>query len=218
MSKLLSCPFCRELYVGGEARRCTHCDIDLVPFESLPPSLDGDAERAELGLLDPPEDRPLGAAYFGRGRGALLVTSLAGLALFFQPWVTLHAPEEVTLSAFDLARGGVPWLFGGAVGWFLLLPLVWTRQSVTDLRGARVIAATFPAMTLGETLLLLLRPPAEHGYFSSGLEYDWGLYASLVVALAGVRLGITLGGAASDLRDVKPLRAPSDRRPGEPIH
>lgn len=207
MARLLACPFCRELFDDREASRCPQCDLPLVPMERLPLSAEALEEEGAPHL--PPEHRPLGTWFLGRGRGALLALAVAGAALFFMPWVELTHAHEVTLRGYDLARGNAPWLWGGAIGWFLLVPLLLSRRTVADLRGVRVIAATFSAMTLGEAAMLLLRPPAEHGYVSYGLEYTWGLYASAVVSAAAIAVAVRLGGRLEDLRDLPPEDAVS---------
>lgn len=202
MARLLACPFCRELFDNREASRCPQCDLPLLPMERLPPS--AETLAAEGTPYVPPEHRPLGTWYWRRGRGALFVLAVLGAASFFAPWVQLTHAHEVTLRGFDLARGNAPWLWGGAIGWFLMLPLLLSRRTVADLRGIRVIAATFAAMTLGEVAMLLLRPPAEHAYVSYGLEYTWGLYASGVVSAAAILVSLGLGGRLEDLRDLPP--------------
>ena len=218
MARLLACPFCRELYGEKEGPRCPTCDIPLVPMASLPLSAEALAEASARGEVDPPEDRRLGFLYLGRGRGALLGVAAIGLALFFSPWVSLERPDEVTLSGFDLARGSAGWLWGGAIGWFLLVPLALSRRSVNELRGLRVIAVTFALMTLGETILLFAKPPSGHQYFGYGLSWAYGLYASALVSALGAVIGIRLGGALEDLRDLPGAAPLGDRRPGEAVH
>lgn len=203
VGRLLACPFCRELYTRDESTRCPQCDLPLVPMERLPLSLDAQAEQDARPYV-PPEYRRLSPWFWRRGRGVVAALALCGLGLFFAPWVHLTHADEVTLRGFDLARGNATWLWGGAVGWFLSVPLVLSRRSVVDLRGIRVIAATFAAMTLVEVGFLLVRPPAEHGYFSYGLAYAWGLYASGVVSLVAVVAALRLGGRVEDLRDLPP--------------
>ena len=202
MATLLACPFCRELFTPTEGERCPHCGLLLVDLSRLPPSLEARQEAEAAGELDPPELERLGFWYGGRGRGLLPVVAALGLATFIGPWAMLERPEHVTLSGFDLARAGVPWLFGGAIGWFILVPLVWSRRSVVELRGVRIIAATLAVLTALETTLLLLRPPLESTYYSSGLRYGWGLYASLLVSALGTYVAATLGGRLDDLRDL----------------
>lgn len=218
MPELLSCPFCRELFAQGEGPRCPECDLPLVPLHRLPLSIDGQKEEASQ-VMDPPEDQELPFRYLGRGRGLVPALSLTGLGLFFAPWVRLLRPDEVTLSGFDLATTNAPWLWGGALGWFMLVPLVLSRRTLNQMLGVRVICTLFACLTAGETSLMLLRPPAEHGYFAAGLSYDWGIYASLLVSLVGAALCARLGGSAKDLRDL-PVQIPTQdaRRPGEALH
>lgn len=217
MGQLLSCPFCRELFAEEEARACPDCDLPLVPLQKLPLSLEGQAEALANGV-DPPEDQTLPLAYAGRGRAALGALAMGGLALFFAPWVSVERPDPLVLSGWDLASRNAPWLFGGAVGWFMLLPLLATRRTVNQLRGIRVIATLFCALTLGEAALLLLRPPHSEGYFTVGLVYQWGLYASGLCAALAAFFAARLGGSLADLRDL-PVEVPAAlRTTGETVH
>lgn len=200
----MSCPFCRELYSSDEAERCPHCDIPLVRFEALPPS----PEALEEGLLDPPEDYRFAPWTFRYFRGPLVALSLAGLAFFRAPWVYLERPDPVGLTGFDLARGNAPWLWGGAVGFFLLVPLVLSRRTQNELRGVRVVAATFALMTVLEALLLVARPPVESAYFGAALSYGWGLGASAGVSLLAFICACRLGAGASPRAPYgRPLRS-----------
>lgn len=192
MARLLACPFCRELFDERETSRCPQCDIPLVSMERLPPPPEELADEDRPFV--PPEFRRLSPWHWQNGRGALVLLALLGGALFFAPWVNLTRVDEVTLRGFDLARGNVPWLWGGALGWFLLVPLVASRRRLVELWGIRVIAATFAAMTLLEVGMLLLRPPRDHSYFAYGVEYAWGLYLSGVVSLAAIGVALRLGG------------------------
>ncbi len=218
MGELLSCPFCRELFAQDEGPKCPDCDLPLVPLHQLPLSLEGQAEAA-TGQVDPPEDQNLPLHYFRRGRGSLPLVALLGMALFTMPWVSLMRPDEIMLSGFDLAVSNAPWLWGGAVGWFLLIPLVLSRRTLNQMYGIRIICTLFALMTAGETTLMLLRPPTEHQYFATGLEYCWGIYASLFVSLIGAFVSVRLGGSMDDLRDL-PVDVPTEqaRRPGEAVH
>lgn len=199
MARLLACPFCRELFPAGETRTCPECGVELKPMEELPPSLEAMAEDALGGEVVPPAERTLPATYFGRGRGALLALSLLGLALFFAPWVEMSRPEIVTYSGFDLARGRAGWLWGGAVGWFIMIPLVWTRRSVARLRGVRVICCLFAAMTLVEAVMMLALPPRGSPRLSVEFGWAWGIYASGLTSLFAVFVAARLGGSISDL-------------------
>lgn len=203
MSRLLACPFCRELFDAREAARCPDCELDLVPMERLPPSADALADRQPQPYV-PPEHRTFGLWFWRRGRGALALLSLCGLSLFFAPWVRLTHGDTITLRGFDLARGNAAWLWGGAVAWFLLIPLVASRRTAAALRGMRVVATAFAFVTLIEVVSLLARPPAEHRYFSYAPVYAWGFYASGLVSLLGLLVGARLGGPRDDLRDLPP--------------
>jgi hypothetical protein len=194
--------------VPSEGDRCPHCGLLLVDLAGLPPSLETRQEAEEAGYLDPPEFERQAFWYLGRGRGALTAVAALGLCCFVSPWVHLERPDPVTLSGLELAKAGLPWLFGGGIGWFLLIPLVWSRRSVAQLQGVRVIAAALSALTTIEAALLFLRPPLESHYYSSGLRYGWGLYASLVISLVGLYLALTLGGSPRDLRDLKARKRP----------
>ena len=218
VGKLLACPFCREIVPQGERAECEQCGVRLVPMEKLPPSLEALEEEALRGEYTPPEYRRLPWNYLGRGRGALLALSLLGLLLFFAPWVEIWSPSEVVLSGYDLARARAGWLWGGAVGWFLLIPLTVTRRSVVELRGIRVIAATFAVMTLCEALMLVLLPPSQSRYLRTEYDYAWGLYASGVVSALGCAVAARLGGRIDDLRDLaKVIRLP-ETSSGHPLH
>ena len=218
MGELLSCPFCRELFAKNEGPKCPNCDIPLVPLHHLPLSPEGQAEAA-LEQVDPPEDQTLPLLYWRRGRGLVTLLSILGIGLFFAPWVSLMRPDEIKLSGFDLATANAPFLWGGVVAWFLLVPLVLSRRTLHQLFGVRIICTMFALLTGGETTLMLLRPPAEHSYFATGLEYNFGIYMSLVVSVLAAVCAARLGGSLSDLRDVPvQLNSAEARRPGEAIN
>jgi len=192
MATLLACPFCRTLYRHGEGKTCAVCGVPLVPFERLPPSADALAEEPLVAVA--PEDELLPWHYFGRGRGPLLALSLLGIALFFAPWVRIELPETALRSGFDLARGRAGWLWGGATGWIVLVPLVWTRRTIYKLRGIRPIAVAFSAMTLGEIALMVAMPPRAR-YVPVEIHWAFGLYGSALVSAAATVTAALLGGA-----------------------
>jgi hypothetical protein len=188
MAALLACPFCHTLYRHGEGTSCSVCGVKLVPFERLPPSADALAEEPPaLPVL--PEDEPLPWHYFGRGRGPLLLLSALGLALFFAPWVRIERPDSIVRSGFELARGRAGWLWGGATGWFVLIPLVFTRRTIHKLRGVRPIAVAFSAMTLGEAAVLFALPPRGQ-YVPIEIHWAWGFYAAAIVSLAAAVVAV----------------------------
>jgi hypothetical protein len=199
MAGLLACPFCRQLFPDGEARTCPECGVGLEKLEKLPPSHDALAEDALDSRPPAPEDRVLPLTYWRRGRGALLLVGLLGLATFFAPWVEKTLPDVESLSAFDLAQRRAGWLWGGAVAWFILLPLVFTRRTIAQMRGVRVICVAFAAMTLLEVLTLLLLPPQTRGRVSTQFQWGWGLYASGIASALGIALAARFGGRVDDL-------------------
>jgi len=154
---------------------------------------------------------PLG--YLGRGRGALLALSLLGLACFFAPWVVMMKPETAVWSGFDLARGRVGWLWGGAVGWFVMVPLVASRRTIRSMRGVRVVTALFASLTLAEVSMLVLLPPASSRHAVVDFAWGWGLWASGLVSLLGIFFGARFGGRLDDIEALpwagpdRPLRA-----------
>jgi hypothetical protein len=211
MAALLACPFCRTMYRRGEGTSCTVCGVALVPFESLPPSADALAEEPLVAVM--PEDERLPWAYFQRGRGALLLLSALGLAFFFLPWVRIELPEVAIRSGYDLARGRAGWLWGGATGWLVLLPLVWSRRTIHQLRGIRPIAIAFSAVTLGEIALMVAMPPRAR-YVPVEIHWAYGLYGSALVSFIATGFASVLGGSLPPLPPVAeaPTRESDDAR------
>ena len=221
VARLLACPFCRSLFASEEARQCPECGVKLVPMENLPESLDVAADDAEAGEIVLPEQRPLPWNYFGRNRGALLLIAVLGLGLFFAPWVELRMPELSVRSGFDLARGRAGWLWGGAAGWLVMLPLVWTRRTIQRLRGVRLVTALFAAMTLIEACMLLSTPPQSQHHLPLEIVWRWGIYASLLTSVAGIVTAVRLGGTLQDLpRIVSDISSPDPEQTsrGETLH
>ena len=214
---LRACPFCRALFRVEEATACPDCGLKLVPMHDLAPS----DEAALLdGPLAPalPEDQALGWSYWARGRGALLGLSILGLALFFSPWVEILVPESAIRSGFDLARGRAGWLWGGAVAYFVLIPLLWTRQTIARMRGVRVAVSLLSVLTLTEVVMLLAFPPRRHTLVPFELEYCWGLYGSGLVSLVATSFALRFGGALPPLRQQEEEPAPAVRPAGETLH
>ena len=199
VARLMACPFCRELFPEGETQSCPECGVSLQSMSKLPPSQEALAEEVEEGQITPPEHRELPWNYFGRGRGALLVLAVLGLVAFFSPWVTVTAPTDMTLSGFDLARGRAGWLWGGAVGWFTMIPLVWTRRTIAKMRGVRIVAVAFAALTLIEVGMMLSMPPQSSRLRPVELAWGFGIYASAIFSVIGVAVATRFGGRLDDL-------------------
>jgi len=210
MGTLLACPFCRTLYRRGEGTSCAVCSVALVPFERLPPSADALAEEPPL-MPVLPEDEPLPWSYWPRGRGLLIVLSVLGAALFFVPWVRIELPEIAVRSGFELARGRAGWLWGGATGWLVLIPLVFTRRTIYKLRGIRPIAVAFSAMTLGEIALMVAMPPRGR-YVPVEIHWAFGLYASAAVSAVATVTALLLGGSLPPLPVAPSAGVSSDDR------
>jgi hypothetical protein len=188
---LLACPFCRELFAPRERNACPVCGVPLVAFDKLP--------RAEVGGNDAPEEpewEPLPATFLRRGRGVLAALGVFGLVAFASPWVDLTMPDVVTYSGFDIAhRLGWAWAAGAA--WFVLLPIVVSRRSIMQMRGARVAVSFLAAIPGTTAALLLTRPP--HGAHGVPLRFTfaWGIYATLAAAVV---VAFFFGGRIDDIR------------------
>jgi hypothetical protein len=214
MAALLACPFCRTLYREGEGTTCAVCGVKLVAFERLPRSAEAESEADEHGSAAPPvlpEDERLAWNDFGRGRGALIALSVAGLALFFAPWVSLEMPEDIVRSGYDLARGRAGWLWGGATGFLVLIPLAWSRRTIRSMLGARPISAMLAALTLFEVFMLVALPPRS-GRLPVELHWAFGLYASAVVSLAATIVAVRFGGTLPPLAPEESERESSEKR------
>jgi len=194
VARLDACPFCRVLFMRGEAVQCPDCGLKLLALENLPPSLDASVDELEAGEQVLPEQRVLPWNYFGRMRGALLAIAALGLLTFFTPWVELRMPDLDVRSGFDLARGRAGWLWGGAAAWFVLLPLIWTRRTIARMRGVRMVCALLASMTLIEVAMLLSTPPRPSHHVPLALVWRWGIYASLLTSLVGIAAALRLGG------------------------
>lgn len=188
---LLACPFCRELFTGDEAvETCPDCGLVLRPIERLPPTTASEMERPAVA----PEDVVRAWSDGSRGRGLLVCCSVAGLLLFFAPWVTMTLPEAQQLSGFDLARAAASWLWAGAVGWFVLLPLAFTRRTIHGMRGVRVVSALLASLTWVDVALLCILPATRGGHVPVEFSFAWGTWASAAVSLVATVAAIRFGG------------------------
>jgi hypothetical protein len=192
---LVACPFCREMFEDGERTTCPHCDVALAAFEKLPPS--PEAQVDDHGIPLEPQHAPLAVTDFRRGKGPLLVLGLAGLALFFLPWVNMTLPEVTTLTGFDLARR-LGWSWGAAVAWVVLVPTVLSRRSIAQLQGARV-AATFLALVPAVTVAILFSRAPHRTLAPVHFSWGWPMYVTLAVSLVAGIVSVRLGGRLDDI-------------------
>lgn len=194
---LLACPFCREMFEQGEASACPVCGMALARFEDLPPS--HDAMHDEAGVPLTPELATLPWLSLGRGKGAILVLSAIGIAMFCLPWVRLTMPHVDTLSAFAMARR-IGWLWGAGVAWLVLVPTVMSRRSIVQLRGARVAAAFLSAVPVVAVALLLAFPP--HGVRGVPVRFTWAwpMWVTLATSISAMAVSLRLGGRMDDIK------------------
>lgn len=187
---------------------CPVCGVALRPIDKLPPSYDTRLALAEELSATPPGDRLVSWWYFRRGRGALAAISVLGLIAFFVPWVELHRPDDITLSGYALARSRGAWFFGGAIGWFVMIPLVLTRRTIREMRGVRVITALFAALSVVESLQLFMYPPRGSRYIPVSFDWGFGLHATLVLGALGVLCAARFGGRTDQLDSLELLQEP----------
>lgn len=212
---LLACPFCRELYERDESELCRVCGVALKPLADLPPSLEVQLELEREFELIPPEDRPLPWHDLGRLRGPLVLGCALGLAAFFTPWLELTQPETVSLSGFELAETRGTWFAGGAVGWFVCIPLALSRRSVRQMRGVRLILALFCALTACQASVLWLFSPTE-AVIPLRYEWGWGIHLSFALSLATTALALGFGGTRPP--NERPDLAAMAPTPDETLH
>jgi hypothetical protein len=182
------------MFERGERDTCAVCGVELAAFEELPPS--PDALVDDEGIPVAPEHEPLRRTDMRRGKGLLAALALAGLALFFLPWMVQTFPDEESYSGFYIARK-LGWAWGPACAWVVLVPTVLSRQSIAQLRGARVIAAFLAAVPAVTAAILLLVPPRS-AYFH--LHPAWAIYATLGTSLVAFVGAVRLGGRIDDLK------------------
>jgi hypothetical protein len=193
---LIACPFCREMFEEGEAKKCPVCEMPLAQLHKLPPSLD--AMHDEAGVPTAPELEKMPLTYVGRGKAPIAVLGLIGLGLFFVPWVQMTLPYIAAKSGFDLAKN-IGWLWSCLAAWCVLVPTVLSRRSIAQMRGARVAAAFLSAFPGISAAILLLKPP--HGaVYTIKYSFDWPIYATLIVSLLAVAFSLRLGGSTRDIK------------------
>lgn len=207
MADLLCCPFCRELFTEDDAvERCPDCGVDLVPFQSLAASPESRLELEAAEAQTPVEHRVRPFWDLGRGKGLLLICALLGLASYALPWFSQSSPETRVLTGFQLARHHVGWLWGGAVGWFILLPLLLTRRTIVQMRGVRMISGVFASMTALEVLVFVNMTGSRQTQVVVQFAWEWGIWVSSFVSAVGTCAALALGGSLPDSPPEPPER------------
>ncbi len=204
MEQLYACPFCRQLFTRGEVKSCPDCDIEVRPLCELPESQDATFLDKPV-LEEAPEDELLPWTYLGRERGALGMLAALGIAVFFAPWMHETAPEIRTWSGFEFARN-LAWLWAGGVAWFVMLPLIISRRTIRQMRGARVAVGFLAAMVLVTVGTRIAFPPEPHPLVPLRYGWGWGLYTSGFLALIAVVLATRFGGSLTDMPTKQPRR------------
>lgn len=189
---IVACPFCREMFEEVEAECCPVCGIGLHPLAQLPRAETLLHEFEDDGIPPAPERLAFAWTYAGRGRGALIALGIAGIGLFFLPWVHLTLPYIAELSGFDLARR-LGWSWAGGVAWVVLVPTVASRRTIAQLRGARV-AASFLSLIPAVTASILAIFPPHGGLIPVRFTFGWAVWSTIFVSLVAVLVGARLGG------------------------
>lgn len=182
------------MFEKSEAKACPVCGMSLVAFEKLPPSYEA---ATEDGVPIQPLHEPLPFSYMRRGRGALGLLGLLGLALFFFPWIHVKVPDIFMLSGWQLGRS-LGWAYGGGVAWMVLVPTVLSRRTLAQMYGARVAAAFLAAIPGVEVIILRCFPPRTL-YFTLGFDFTWAFWSTLAVSAIAVFFAVRLGGKMEDV-------------------
>ena len=206
MRTLVACPFCREMFEPGEKTRCPECDIPLKRLEDLPKT-QVVADEVEEDL--PPDEETVPWTYAGRGRGALVVLGVLGIAAFFMPWATMLAPEHRTLGGHDFA-GYLGWMWAPLIAWLVMLPLVLSRRSIYKMRGARLAVAFLAAMVLMTVAVRIAFPPRGTALDPVNLEWRAGIWITGVLGAVGLALAARFGGRIDDLETSKQRQPTND--------
>lgn len=184
------------MFERGEKDVCPHCDVALASFEKLPPS--HDAALEDDGIPVEPQHEPLRMTDMRRGKGAILLLGLAGLVLLFAPWVRVTLPAPATYTGFELARR-LGWAWGAGCAWVVLVPTVLSRESIAQLRGARLVATFLSAVPTITVAILLARSP-HSGLIPVRYAWMWPMYATVLVSAISALVSVRLGGPIDDVK------------------
>lgn len=195
---LVACPFCREMFEEGEAKACPLCGVDLAKIEKLPLSADA-AALDEDGVPPNPHEEKLPFAYTGRMRGVLTALAVAGLALFFLPWIHTTLPSVETYTGFDVSKK-LGWTFVSGVSWFVLIPTILSRRSILQMRGARLTAMFLSAIPMLTAAILIFHAPVGGPRIPLRFAYQWPIYATAVTGALAVLASFFFGGRVDDIK------------------
>jgi len=208
---LYACPFCRQLFTRDEADICPECDLAVKPLAELPPSHDAELLDDDPIVPADPQDELQSWTFIGRARGPLLMVTLFGIAVFFAPWLHESAPEIRTLSGYEFSRH-LGWIWAGGIAWFIMLPLVLTRRTIRQMRGARVAVGFLASMVVLTVTARLLMTPQSHPLVPFRYSWGWGMYAAGMLGLLALGLAWRFGGELQDMPTNEP------RQGGETLH
>jgi len=184
------------MFERGEKDVCPHCDVPLASFDKLPPS--HDAALEDDGIPVEPQHERLRMTDLRRGKGAIVVLAAAALGLLFAPWVHVTLPAEATYSGFELARR-LGWAWGVGCAWIVLVPTVLSRESIAQLRGARLVA-TFLSVVPAITIAIVLARSPHSTLVPVRYAWMWPMYASVLASLISAVVSVQLGGRIDDLK------------------
>jgi hypothetical protein len=168
--EILFCPYCGEGFEGAD--ECPEHELTLVPIDRL--------RRPQQALEE--------VAFFvdpRRGRGPVLIGSFLVLGGFLAPFARSRGFHA---SALEIALDGAHNLWLTPIAASLLLWILWSRRSRTQLRAARF--AVF-GLALGGVLPLLYtswRIELVAGVQDASVAWGWGrlaVIAGLVLAALG---------------------------------
>lgn len=201
MSGLVACPFCRAMFERGEQEACPECGLGLQALSKLPPSYDATVDDEPI----PPHMETLPWSYLGRARGPLVAVATLGLLAFFAPWASETAPDLQVLTGIGFARK-LGWMWAPAVAWFVMIPLVLSRRSIHKMRGARVAVGFLAGIVLTTVAVRLFFTPKTSLLRPVRFEWEWGLYVTGALGMAGLALATMFGGRLDDVPTTKRRR------------
>ncbi len=212
-SGLRACPFCRELFTDDETDTCPECGLTVRDLAELPPSPDAEQlihEEGHARAAGPaiPQTEMMPWKDMSRGRGPLLLLSVAGIAtFFFLPWARQTVPETNIFSAIDLTHR-TPFFWSALAAWLVLFPSVLTRRTILKMVGARVAVVALSAVP-AMLAITMLRAPTQ--FVVKGLHFaiEWsaGLYVTLALSVLSTIFALRFGGKLDDVTVAKGSRS-----------